>query len=154
MEMTTEHAQHAFRERPHMQCGAACVWFTYPAGVVFQLVRPARLTLQLSGFFVDDVYEEAMRRFPEFRPLVIVLDLSLMTGRTTASRSLLLGRMRESAARCGRVYVALPPALTPALRRSVEASMQLAAELGIEAQLSGSVREVIAACSLACAPHD
>lgn len=135
-----------------MRCGAAAVWFTHPAGIVFQLVEPARLTLQLSRFLVDDVHAEALRRFPEARPLTIVIDLGMMHGRTLASRSLLLGRMRASAERFGRVYVSLPPNVTPALKCSFQASLQLAAELGIETRLVGSVRQAVAGCALVCAP--
>jgi hypothetical protein len=152
METVIEPRQQAFRERPHMQCGAAAVWFTHPAGLVFQLVEPARLTVQLGAFLADSAYPEAVRRFPDCHSLTIVLDLSLMLARTQASRSLLIGRMRAAADRCARLYLIVPANISPALRRSFEASLELAKELGIDAALVGSARQVVASCALVPAP--
>ena len=152
METAIEHVQLAFRERPHMQCGAGAGWITHPAGCVFQLTRPARITLEISTFIVEHLYEETVRRFPGNNALTIVLDFSLILGRTTASRTQLLGCMREAARRFGRVYLALPPDMRPALKRSFEASMQIADELGIDSRLTGSARQAVASCALVCAP--
>lgn len=152
METAIEQVQLAFRDRPHMQCGPAAAWLTHPAGCVFQLLRPARITLEVSSFLADDVYEEMLRRFPGNQSLTFVLDFSLMLDRTTASRSQLLGRMRQAVDRVGRVYLTLPPVLRPALKRSFQASMQLANEVGMDVRLSGSAREAVASCALVAAP--
>jgi hypothetical protein len=152
MEPAIEQVQLAFRDRPHMQCAAAAAWITYPAGCVFQLVQPARITLEVSSFLVDVVYEEMVRRFPDNHSLTLVLDFSLMLGRTTASRSQLLGCMRQATSRVRRIYLTLPPDIRPALKRSFQASMQLANELGIDARLAGSARQAVASCALVCAP--
>jgi hypothetical protein len=152
MATTIEHVQLAFRDRPHMQCGAAVAWLTHPAGCVFQLVQPARITLEISSFLVDDVYEEMIRRFPDSSSLTLVLDFSLMLGRTTASRSQLHGCMRQAVGRVRRVYLTLPPDIRPALLRSFQASMQLATELGIETRLFGSARQAVASGALVSAP--
>lgn len=152
METAIEQVQLAFRERPHMQCGPAAAWLTHPAGCVVQLTRPARITLEVSSFIVDQVYEATVRRFPDSHALTIVLDFSLMLGRTTASRTQMLGCMREAARRFGRVYLALPADIRPALKRSFQASMQIAGELGIDARLTGSARQAVASCALVCAP--
>jgi hypothetical protein len=101
---------------------------------------------------VDDVYEAMVRRFPDNQALTLVMDFSLMLGRTTASRSQLLGRMREAAGRVQRVYIATPSNPRPALKRSVQASMQLATEAGIEVRQVGSARQAVASCALVCAP--
>ena len=152
METAIEQAQLAFRDRPHMQCGPGAAWLTHPAGCVFQLLQPARITLEVSSFLVDDVYEEMLRRFPDNQSLTLVLDFSLMLGRTTASRSQLLGCMRQAVGRVRRVYLTLPPDIRPALKRSFQASMQIANELGIEVRLSGSARQAVASCALVAAP--
>lgn len=152
METAIEQVQLAFRERPHMQCGPAAAWLTHPAGCVFQLVQPARVTLEISSFLVDHVYEEMVRRFPDSHSLVLVMDFSLMLGRTTASRSQLLACMREAAGRLRQVYIALPPDIRPALKRSFEATMQLASEVGVEVRQVGSARQAVASCALVCAP--
>jgi hypothetical protein len=152
MASAIESVQLAFRERPHMQYGPAVAWFTYPAGCVLQLVQPARITLELSGFLVKGVYEEMLRRFPGNQSLTLVFDFSLMLGRTTASRSQLLGCMRAAVGRVGRIYLTLPPDIRPALERSFQASMQLANELGIDTRVSGSARQAVASCALICAP--
>jgi hypothetical protein len=152
METAIEQVQLAFRERPHMQCGPAVAWLTHPAGCVFQLIQPARITLEISSFLVDNVYEEMLRRFPDSQSLTLVLDFSLMLGRTTASRSQLLGCMRQATGRVRRVHYTLPADLRPALKRSFQASMQMANELGIEARQCGSARQAVASCALVCAP--
>ena len=152
METAIEQVQFAFRDRPHMQRGPAVAWLTHPAGCVFQLVEPARITLELSSFLVEDVYEAMLRRFPDNASLTLVLDFTWMLGRTTASRSQLLGCMRQAADRVGRVYITLPSDLRPALKRSFEASLQLASELGLDVRLSGSARQAVASCALVAAP--
>ncbi|HET8936050.1 MAG TPA: hypothetical protein VFN67_21535 [Polyangiales bacterium] len=152
METAIEQVQLAFRERPHMQSGPAVAWFTHPAGCVFQLVQPARITLEVSSFIVDDVYEEMLRRFPDSQSITLVLDFSLMLGRTTASRSQLLGCMRSAVGRVRQVYLALPPDIRPALKRSFQASIQMANDLGIEMRLTGSARHAVASSALVCAP--
>jgi hypothetical protein len=152
METAIEQVQLAFRDRPHMQCGPAAVWLTHPAGCVFQLIQPARITLEVSSFLVDVVYEEMLRRFPDNQSLTLVFDFSLMLGRTTASRSQLLGCMRQAVGRVRAIYLTLPTDMRPALKRSFQASMQLANELGIEMRLSGSARQAVASCALVCAP--
>lgn len=152
METAIEPVQLAFRDRPHMQCGPAAAWLTHPAGCVFQLVRPARITLEVSSFLVDHVYEEMLRRFPDNQSLTLVLDFSLMLGRTTASRSQLHGCMRSAVGRVGRIYLMLPPDMRPALKRSFQASIQVASDLGIDMRLSGSVRQAIASCALVAVP--
>jgi hypothetical protein len=152
METAIEQVQLAFRDRPHMQCGPAAAWLTHPAGCVFQLVQPARITLEVSSFLVDVVYEEMLRRFPDNHSLTLVLDFSLMLGRTTASRTQLHGCMRHAVGRVRRIDLTLPPDIRPALKRSFQASMQLANELGIEVRLSGSARQSVASCALVAAP--
>jgi hypothetical protein len=152
MQTAIEQAQLCFRDRPHLQCGPAAAWLTHPAGCVFQLLQPARITLEVSSFLVDDVYEEMLRRFPDNQSLTLVFDFSLMLGRTTASRSHLLGCMRHAVGRVRRVYLTLPPDIRPALKRSFQASMQIANELGIEVRLSGSARQAVATCALVAAP--
>jgi hypothetical protein len=152
METAIEPVQPAFRDRPHMQCGPVAAWLTYPAGCVIQLIQPARITLEVSSFLVDHVYEEMLRRFPDNQSLTLVLDFSLMLGRTTASRSQLLGCMRSAAGRVGRIYLTLPPDIRPALKRSFQASMQNANELGMNIRLSGSARQAIASCALVAIP--
>ena len=152
METAIEQVQLAFRERPHMQSGPAAAWLTHPAGCVFQLVQPARITLEVSSFLVDGVYEEMLRRFPDSQALTLVLDFSLMLGRTTASRSQLLGCMRSAVGRVRQVYLALPLDIRPALKRSFQASMQMANDLGIEVRQTGSARHAVASSALVCAP--
>lgn len=152
METAIEQVQPAFRDRPHMQCGPAAAWLTHPAGCVFQLLQPARITLEVSSFLVDEVYEEMLRRFPDSQSLTLVLDLSLMLGRTTASRSQLLACLRQAAGRLRRVYVTLPTDARPALKRSLDSSIQLAQELGMEVRLTGSARQSVASCALVAAP--
>jgi hypothetical protein len=152
METAIEQVQLAFRERPHMQSGPAVAWLTHPAGCVIQLVQPARITLEISSFIVDRVYEEMLRRFPDNQSLTLVMDFSLMLGRTTASRSQLLGCMRQAEGRLRRVYLTLPADIRPALKRSFQASMQLATSLGMDARMSGSARQAVASCALVCAP--
>lgn len=152
METAIEQAQLAFRDRPHLQCGPAAAWLTHPAGCVFQLLQPARITLDVSSFLVDEVYEAMLRRFPDSQSLTLVLDFSLMLGRTTASRSQLLGCMRDAVGRVGRVYLVLPSEMRPALKRSFQASIQLANERGIDVRLSGSARQAVASCALIAAP--
>ena len=152
MQTATEHVQPAFRDRPHMQSGPAAAWLTHPAGCVFQLLRPVRITLEVSSFLAEDVYEAMLRRFPDSQSLTLVLDFSLMLDRTTASRTQFIGRLRHAVGRVGRVYLTLPADIRPALRRSFEASMQLGTELGVEMRLSGSARQAIASCALVAAP--
>jgi len=152
METALEHVQLAFSDPPHLRYeDSLYVWFTHPAGAVVQLIRPERITIPLTHWLVKTVSAELQRRFPQ-HSLTVVLDYSLMLGRTSASRSLLMGKVRDPHSRLTRVYVVLPPVMSPALSRSVEASFRVAAEAGVEARLIGSVRQAIATCALVRAP--
>jgi hypothetical protein len=153
METALEHVQLAFSDPPHLRYeDSVYVWFTHPAGAVVQLQRPERITIPITHWLVETAFAELVRRFPTNRALTVVFDYSLMLGRTSASRSLFLGKVRESGNRFAQAYVVLPPLISPALKRSVEASLRVAGETGIEARLIGSVRQAIATCALVAAP--
>ena len=153
MQTTLEHVPLAFSDPPHLRYeDSVFVWFTHPAGAVVQLQRPERITIPLTHWLVETAYAELDRRFPNSRALTLVFDYSLMIGRTSASRSLLLGKVRESGSRFARAYLILPPLISPALKRSVDASLRVASEMGVEARLIGSVRQAIATCALVAAP--
>ena len=153
MQTTLEHVQLAFSDPPHLRYeDSVFVWFTHPAGAVVQLQRPERITIPLTNWLVETAFTELIRRFPHSRGLTLVFDYSLMLGRTSASRSLLLGKVRESGGLFARAYLILPPLVSPALKRSVDASLRVASEMGVEARLIGSVRQAIATCALVAAP--
>ena len=153
METALQHVQLAFSDPPHLRYqDSVYVWFTHPAGAVVQLVRPERITIPLTHWMVETAFSELDRRYAGHRALTLVLDYSLMLGRTSASRSLLLGRVRESGSRFTHAHVILPPVMSPALTRSIESSFRVAAESGVDTRLSGSVRQAIATSALVCAP--
>ena len=152
MQTALEHVQLAFSDPPHLRYeDSVYVWFTHPAGAVVQLQRPERITIPITQWLVDTAFTQLIQRFPN-NALTVVFDYSLMLGRTSASRSLFLGKVRESGGRFARAYLILPPLVSPALKRSVEASLRVAGEVGVEARLIGSVRQAIATCALVAAP--
>jgi hypothetical protein len=153
MQPALEQVQLAFNDPPHLRYGDSLyVWFTHPAGAVVQLVRQERITIPLTHWLVETAYAELDRRYPSNRALTLVLDYGLMLGRTSASRSMFLGKVRESGARFARAYVVLPPVVSPALARSLEASLRVVNEYGIDARVVGSVRQAIATSALVRAP--
>ena len=151
MSFDLERVRPPFQEAPHLQFGGLAVWFTFPAGSVAQLVEPTRVTLPLATWFVGPAYDEMRLRYPSEK-LTIVLDLTLMLSRTTASRSVFLGKARQLGARIERGAVISPRVLTPAAARSLQVSMTLISALGVKLAVFPSTAQAVAEYGLRRAP--
>lgn len=151
MSYNLERVKPPFPEAPHLQFGGLALWFTYPAGAVAQLVEPTRFTLPLATWFVGPAYDELNLRYPS-EPLTIVLDLTLMLSRTTASRSVLLAKVRQIGARIERGALISPRVLTPAAARSIQASIAVISALGVKIAVLPSAAQAVAELGLRRAP--
>jgi len=133
----------AFSGEPHIRSGAIAVWFTSPAGVVIQLVEPARCTVEMANWLVAAVDAELERRFARANGLIFVFDLALMQGRTHAARSAFLGKVRQSGKRFSEAFFVPPHVASPALKHSMHASVLLARTLGIKVELVDSSERAV-----------
>jgi hypothetical protein len=141
----------AFPEPPHLRFGSIASWFTHPAGSVVQFLEPTRATLPMANWLVGPGFDELMLRFPTQR-LTLVLDLSLMLSRTSASRSVFLGKVRQVGARFGRGALISPRVLKPAAARSVEVSVALIRALGVDVAVFPTASAAIGEWGLRRAP--
>jgi hypothetical protein len=138
----------AFPRAPHMSYGGAAVWFTSPPGAVVQLLEPVRGTLELVNWLVGPAYDELERRFPGRQALIFVFDLELMTGRSAASRSVFLAKVRECGKRFAEGLVVPPTAANAAYRQSMYAAMAIARAVGIHVEMVSSSVSAVASRSL------
>ena len=138
----------AFASEPHMQSGSGLVWLTSPPGVVAQMVAPFHGTLELVNWLVGPVYDALDRRAGGRNALMFVLDLGLMTGRSNASRTVLLSKARQCAKRFAEVVIVAPHAATPMQRNSLSAGISLVRILGVRVSLADSARAAVESLSL------
>ena len=138
----------AFACEPHMRFGPAAVWLTSPPGLVAQLVEPCRGTVELANWLVGPVYEALDRRAAGRNALMFVFDLSLMNGRSNASRTVLLSKARQCSKRFAEAIVVAPYAATKVQLHSLYAGMSLARALGVRVNLADSVHAAVDRLSL------
>lgn len=84
-------------------------WFTHPPGAIIQISHESELTVEMTRWLVETGCTQLLGRFPGPTPLLIVLDLRLMTKRQPAVRGLLVEAAKKLGPRLGMGYV-LPPA--------------------------------------------
>src|SRR5262245_48272351 len=94
-------------DRPPDLLGAGCPrgWFTDPPGAIVQIAQPARGTKEMAEWLVGPAFLRLRGRFPTAEGMVLVIDLSLMDGRDTAARTLIIERARQAGKIFGRVYI-------------------------------------------------
>jgi hypothetical protein len=115
---------------------------------VFQVVEPVRGTLDLANWLVGPAYDELERRFPGRTALIFVFDLDLMTGRSTASRSVFLAKARECGKRFSEGLFVPPRAATAAQRQSIRAAIALIRALGVHVEQVSSAVSAVASRNL------
>src|SRR5262249_45167483 len=73
-----------FSAAPHIldDSGAMIGWFIEPAGVLMQLVRRTRGTVQMAEWLVGYGLDRLLQRFAGRRGLRVILDMREMTGRS------------------------------------------------------------------------
>jgi hypothetical protein len=153
MEACLSSPRMAFAQTPHMSCGDVAVgWLTLPAGAVLQWVQPVRATRAHAEWLVGPAAAKLDQRYPRHRALTIVLDFELMTGRTAASRSLLLAKARQLSGRVARCFVVLPRQASPAHLHGIRAGIALARAFGIPVEVADSAARAIASAGLRVAP--
>lgn len=149
MEPCLSSSRMAFAEEPHLQYGdVAAAWFTFPAGMVIQWLQPTRATLDHANYLVGPVYGQLEARFPTHNKLTVVFDFELMTGRTSAARSILLGKAKQCAGRFARGYVVLPRYASAAHLQGVRAGIAIGRALGVNLEVADSAARAIAQANL------
>ena len=108
MERSPRHTAFARSADTHDPSGTLVAWFTHPPGALIQISRSSELTVEMATWLVERGCGELLGRFPGTTPLMIVLDLRLMTKRQPAVRTLLVEAAKKLGPRLGTGYV-LPP---------------------------------------------
>src|SRR5581483_5323747 len=86
----------AFKSPPHFldPTRTVAVWFTNPPGAVIQFARRAMGSVPLAEWAVGPGRTRLLSQFPGDGPLVVVLDLGLMTGRDPVARPIITAAVR------------------------------------------------------------
>ena len=137
-------------DRPPDLLGAGCLrgWFTDPPGAVVQIAQPARGTKEMAEWLVGPMFLRLRGRFPTSEGMVLVLDLSLMDGRDTAARTVVIDRAREAGQIFGRVYIIAPLKTNAVYLTTLHAAATLLNALGRDIHIETSLIEVIQRCDL------
>lgn len=140
----------AFPVPPHLVSPSRelAAWFTAPPGAVIQVARRTQLTLDMATWLSGDGVVALDRRFPHGEPLVLVLDLTLMTGRDPAVRPVLVGAARALSSRMARAFVIPPDKASPVYLASLRAAASLLRVFGVEVQVSPTLARSLGEATL------
>lgn len=131
--------------------GVVQVWFTDPPGAIVQLSQPSRGTKEMAEWLVGPGFTRVHGRFPA-QELTLVLDLSLMEGRDSAAREVIIGKARESGRMFARVIMIPPLKASSVYMATLHAAIALFKALGRDISIERRLKDVIAQCDLKPAP--
>jgi hypothetical protein len=113
-------------------------WFTDPPGTVVQFARPAVGSLQMVEWLLGPGLDRLLARFPE-GPLIVVMDLTLMTTRDPAVRPLLVESAKRLKPRVARTVIIPPENAKPVYLASLRVSTSLLAVFGVHVEIHASI---------------
>jgi hypothetical protein len=144
-----------FAEEPHEVDPSGCVgsWYTNPPGALVSFIRPAKGSLEVTEWLIGPAREALERRFPA-GPLVLIMDLGLMTGRDPAVRAKLIESGRQLKSRIVKTVVVPPVDASAIYIASVRTAMALAAVVGVHVEISRTLAPVISKLGLTVAAGD
>jgi hypothetical protein len=138
--------------RPGFACAPHVSHGTLPAGLVVRFMEPARGTLELANWLVGPVYEQLDQRYPRHNALTLVLDLELMTSRTSASRTVFLAKAKQCGWRFTRSFFVPPRRTTAAQRHAIRVGIAIVQALGVPVETVDSLERAIHTADLRAAP--
>jgi hypothetical protein len=139
--------QHAvFARSPHLHdpTGTLVAWFTEPAGALIQISRLSEFTVEMATWLVEVGSSQLLARFPGTTPLVIVLDLRLMTKRQPAVRSLLVEAAKKLGPRLGCGFVIPPENSSKVYLASIHAAAAALRVFGAKVEIVESLPSLVA----------
>lgn len=128
--------------------GDLVAWLTDPPGIVVQFARPAVGSRALVEWLLERVEPMFSSHFEGRNDLIFVLDLSQMTARESAARSLLLERAPAFRGRFSRTFIVLPNNAGKLLSMSIHAAAALLRTFGIPVAVERSIELVQQTCRL------
>lgn len=142
----------AFSSPPHRHdpSGTLAAWFTDPPGTVVQFTRPAVGSLPLVEWLLGPGREAMLARFPH-EPLIVVMDLTLMTSRDPAVRPLLVEAAKGLKSRVARTVLIPPQNAKAVYLASLKVSTSLLAVFGVKVDIHASIAFAIRALKLSAA---
>ncbi|HLV22987.1 MAG TPA: hypothetical protein VKZ49_18990 [Polyangiaceae bacterium] len=135
----------AFSEPPHLlhPTGAMAVWFTEPAGMVTQLVRPNRGTTDLACFMAQLAFAALLElRGRRVEQLTFVHDLTLLTGYDEEAKRIWTTWALEIRDRIARIVIVQPRA--PETLASLEVTATALVPRGVPFETRESVEQAVA----------
>lgn len=145
----------AFAAPPHLvhpSRDMVC-WFTDPPGIVIQIVRAAQGTRAMTEWLGNTAQDALFARFPGAANLMVVLDLSLMTGREPGARNGLVEPAKRMKSRVARTILLPPRAASQVYLGSMYAATALLSAFGVHVEISRSLSKVLFAYGLRAAPR-
>jgi hypothetical protein len=123
------------------------VWFTDPPGAIVQLSQPARGTKEMAEWLVGPGFARLRGRFPAAE-MILVIDLSLMEGRDSAAREVMIDKAREPGRIFARTFMIPPLKASAVYMATLHAASALFNALGRDINIERSLSAVIAQCEL------
>jgi hypothetical protein len=120
------------------------IWFTDPPGIVIQIVRPAQGTRSMTDWLGSAAQEAFLKRFPGAKGLIVVVDLSLMTGREPAARNGLVEPAKRLKPHVARTVLIPPKNASQVYLGSMYAATAILSAFGVHVELQRSMSAVSA----------
>jgi hypothetical protein len=135
-----------FSAAPHIidDSGAMVGWFIEPAGVLMQLVRRTRGTVQMAEWLVGYGLDRLLQRFAGRRGLRVILDMREMTGRSASARALLIASATRALPRIGHVVVLPSRHMGEEYVTVVEVTARVVSAMGLRVDVEHDMDKVIA----------
>lgn len=109
------------------------------------MARTSELTVAMATWLVEQGCGELLAHFPGPTPLIIILDLRLMTGRQPAVRGLLVEAAKKLGPRLGQGYVIPPESAGKVYLASLHAAAAALRAFGARVEIAQSLSTLLAA---------
>jgi hypothetical protein len=97
----------------------------------------------MAGWVIGPLYSKLRARFPEASTLTLVIDLTLMDGRDSAARAMLLEKVAQGRGLIGRVGLVPPPKTSAVYLTTFHAAVTVLNSLGKEVRVESSIDKLI-----------
>ena len=128
-----------------MKCsdGPIVCWFTQPAGVVYQMTEPARMTLAMASWAAGPAFEAMRARFPDDHAYYFLIDIRAMTDRDQGVREVFMRLARESGPRLAASVIIPPRRANPLYLGALQTASALLAPFGTTLEVTADLHRVL-----------
>ena len=130
------------------------VWFTDPPGAVVQMPSPMVGTAAMARWLVGEARERLYRRFPDASQFYFLVDLSVMTSRDPALRSIIGEASKEMKSKIARAIIVPSESANVVFLKSLEVAVLLLHGFGVNLEIYRSSAQAMASMKLSPARRE